>query len=369
MKKLVFIVLLLLCSNVVFGQMDSLKVISLQHKIELLENEVKQVRSNQLDYKLEKDLLKETYSSNYSTAQIILTLIFGVVTLISFLGLRSVNELKTNFEKEHKEKLTSLENKKNDFENDYKEKLQELKQLKTNFDKDYDDFNAKRIEIDERIEKVELESSERNKKLETLELTEKIINAIRGGEYHFALSYLDIVIKENPQDINLLTYKILVLKELKEYGKSITVYNILLSVVQNEKYVFELGELLLLTDKTQEFIELKSNYWKYFKMEANPIVFYLNSFYYQLLDFEKQNKLKDPLNTQQKLVLESFDDNLTITVLNWRFDLIEEYVYFNKEISKEFIYLIKGFINRIQEAKKSIHYTPNPYLNIKGEMI
>jgi hypothetical protein len=60
---------------------------SLQIKIQKLEDNVSEVRRDQLNYKIEKDLLKETFSSNYQTINIVLAIVLGIFTIVGFLEL------------------------------------------------------------------------------------------------------------------------------------------------------------------------------------------------------------------------------------------------------------------------------------------
>ena len=63
---------------------DSLNIVEQnQYQIEILQNDVKEIRRDQLNYKIEKELLKETYSSNYTTVQIFISLILGIFAIYS----------------------------------------------------------------------------------------------------------------------------------------------------------------------------------------------------------------------------------------------------------------------------------------------
>ena len=106
MKKLGIILLLLFYSNAVLGQIDSLKLSNLEKLATSLEEKIEKLESSKVDkdildkvYDMEKELLKkaydaenntlkEAYSSNYSYIQILITLLFGVFTILNFIGLR-----------------------------------------------------------------------------------------------------------------------------------------------------------------------------------------------------------------------------------------------------------------------------------------
>ena len=65
MKEKILCVLLVMISLNLFCQKDSLSTKKIQNQLSNLEFKVNQTISNQLNYRIEKDLLKETYSNNY----------------------------------------------------------------------------------------------------------------------------------------------------------------------------------------------------------------------------------------------------------------------------------------------------------------
>ena len=78
----------------------------LEHKIQLID-------TNQLNYQIEKDLLKETYSVNYERINIFIAIVLGIVAIFGFLGIRDISKIKTNYENE----LAVLRRVKEQFEN------------------------------------------------------------------------------------------------------------------------------------------------------------------------------------------------------------------------------------------------------------
>jgi hypothetical protein len=58
----------------------------LAEKLGFLERSVKEVRRDQLNYKIERDLLKETNSSNIQTINIVIAIVLSIFSVLGFLG-------------------------------------------------------------------------------------------------------------------------------------------------------------------------------------------------------------------------------------------------------------------------------------------
>ena len=106
MKYFLFISILLFLSSS-YSQEDSLKIFKIQEEVKILSNKVEETRRDQLNYSLEKDLLKETYSNNYDRLNFTITGIFGVFAVLTFFGIRDLNSIKKEY-KEELDKLTNL---------------------------------------------------------------------------------------------------------------------------------------------------------------------------------------------------------------------------------------------------------------------
>src|SRR5438876_10467 len=65
--------------------------------IRRLEEQLSEIRRDQLNYRIEKDLLKETYSSNYQIVNGALAFFLTAASIIGFLGIRDINALKKDY--------------------------------------------------------------------------------------------------------------------------------------------------------------------------------------------------------------------------------------------------------------------------------
>jgi hypothetical protein len=165
-------------STISKDQEIELKVYALEHKL-------KTIAQSQLNYKIEKDLLKETYSNNYDRINIFIAIVLSIFGLIGYSGIRSINTIK-------KEYITELA---------------ELKSTKTTFEQ-------KAIELDKESKKINLdlktifeENQNQNNQIKFLELKSKIKNLIKENNIILALEFLNAALKINPHDISCLSEK------------------------------------------------------------------------------------------------------------------------------------------------------------------
>ena len=88
------------------------------HQIKRLEDDVKEIRRDQLNYQIERDLLKEAYATNLKTVDVLIALALGVITIVGgvlgFLGVRNIYALR----KEYNDDLDALRRLKAGFEGD-----------------------------------------------------------------------------------------------------------------------------------------------------------------------------------------------------------------------------------------------------------
>src|SRR6185436_8138681 len=93
------IVVLLILNYSVLGAIpdDQTDSIQVQNRLRTLENDIREVRRDQLNYQIERDLLKDTFSSNYQTVNIILAIVLGLFTVIGFLGIRDIGTIRKDF--------------------------------------------------------------------------------------------------------------------------------------------------------------------------------------------------------------------------------------------------------------------------------
>jgi hypothetical protein len=204
MKKLQYFIFL----NIIFIQFslaqnkDSLAIKNLRNEISILENQIKTVEKNQLNYKIEKDLIKETYSTNYERINTIITIILGIIGVIGFIGIRDITSIK-------KEYLTELE---------------KLKGLQVEFESKSKEFTVEKDKFDSEIRQILIENEEQNRKIKFIELKEKINSLLNENKIQDALEFVNAALVIEPEDRIVLRQKARIYVRLNLFPESLKVY-------------------------------------------------------------------------------------------------------------------------------------------------
>lgn len=131
--RFTIIILLISFTNIIYAQQalpdrnlvkNTKNKSDYNYKVDRLHDELAMIKANQINYRIEKDLLKETYSNNYERINTVITAILGFVALLGFLGIKDISKIKTQYNNELS-KLRKLkikfEAKSKEFDNDIKE--------------------------------------------------------------------------------------------------------------------------------------------------------------------------------------------------------------------------------------------------------
>ena len=167
-----------------------------------LETRVARIESNQINYRLEKDLLKETYSVNYERINIVVTFILAVIAAIGFLGIRDIGQVKDKYEAE----------------------LTNLKALKSEFELKSGEFDSERHKIDTELREIISENKNQNQKIKFLELKGRIVSLYKDGEILRALELINLALKTEAKDLVLLSLKGKILIRLGHLNDGATVF-------------------------------------------------------------------------------------------------------------------------------------------------
>lgn len=174
MKHFLTLILFVLTINYSHSS-DSLTI---QRRIYELERDVKQINANQLNYRIEKDLLRETYSTSYDKINVLLTSVSAIFAIIAFFGLRSITATKKEYEQE----------------------LSNLRNIKV-------EWESKLNKISKDLEKIVIENNTQNDRIQFLDLKDKTRNLVKNEEYLLALDYANEALLLNGSDIDMLNIK------------------------------------------------------------------------------------------------------------------------------------------------------------------
>lgn len=234
-------------SSLSYGS-DSLRIKSLENEVYYLIKKVDQIKTDQLNYQIEKDLIKGTYSNNYDTISLILTGVVGLFGLLTFIGFRDVNSLKK----------------------EYKEELEKLMKIQQEIEDKSNQFEVAKEKYDEDIRNILTENDEQNKKIKVLELREKINSLFQDKKYYQALEFCIVALELNPENIDLLKHKARCSTRLKNYEDSMKSYKRMLELdPSNNEAKGDLAELYLFMDNEKASDELVDANKDYFKTKIN----------------------------------------------------------------------------------------------------
>lgn len=247
MNRQIILLLLLTTSIIAFGKTnnsDSLAIKSLESRIEQMDNQMKEVRRDELNYKIEKDLLKETYSNNYERISLIITIILGIIGVLGYLGIKDINSIKK----------------------EYTTELTKLKQLQSDIASKFTEFQTSKEKYDTELRDIFNTNDEQNKKIKVLELKDKITNLFKEDLYGSALEFCIVALELSPNDITLLHSKAMIHTRLRNYKESITTYLKILEIdKENQSSIFNLTEVYLMNKQKKEFDDMLTKHSTIFK--------------------------------------------------------------------------------------------------------
>jgi tetratricopeptide (TPR) repeat protein len=199
MKKTFIIIILCLCTKIVFA--DNTKT-STDSKLNDLEHTVKQIEANQINYRIEKDLLKETYTNNYEKISLTITLILGLLSILGYLGLKDITLIKKEYEKE----------------------LNNLRQIQSQFNLKSIEFDSEKKKVDDELKLIIKENDEQSRKIKFIELKEKISNLLKENNLSSALEFSNAALEISPSDSYVLNQKGRILCRLNQIKDAVQVY-------------------------------------------------------------------------------------------------------------------------------------------------
>jgi len=207
--------------------------------VEKIQNDVTEIRRDQLNYKIEKDLLKETYSSNLQTINIVITIVLGVFSIIGFFGIRSIGGLKK----------------------EYSDELKELIKLREQLVSQMGDILREQADAKKKYNEVASVNEKQEKRLEVLEIQEKAGSLLNARNYIRALDYLSVGLSTNPDDLLLLKMKLRALAGINQPLQAIEVGERILELEPNDiSTIQNLSEAYLLSERINDYDSLKAKY-------------------------------------------------------------------------------------------------------------
>jgi tetratricopeptide (TPR) repeat protein len=317
MKKILLILLFIAFINKCYAINDSLNFEKLKSKIEILQNKVDEIKRDQLNYSIEKDLLKNTYSNNYDKINLFITGILLIFGFLGFLGLRDINSIKK----------------------EYNEELSKIRGLQNEIVSKSNEFNETKIKYDIEIKEILKQNEEQNRKLKVLEIKDQIERLSKEKKYEKVIEYCIIALEFAPNDIDLLRSKAQAYSRITNYSEAIEVYKRILEIdANNSSSILDLSELLLFEKKEDLCTELIKKYQDIFKSKSNGQLLILFDL---LIHFNKSeiSELKEKiLNLIERTDLE----NRKKRMVGW--NLYDSILYVSKQPESEEKKFMRNFL-------------------------
>ncbi len=159
------------------------EVDALTLKIQSLESRISQLERIGDNYRIEKDLLKETFSSNYLYLTFLIAIVGGVFSLLTYLGYKDAKTTKSDFQRE----LVGL-------------RAQHAKAKSS-----AEDFEKRRLRYEEEHVALLKKADVQDRRIELVELLEKAHSHLHGnGNAQLALDYATRALELAPERTDVL---------------------------------------------------------------------------------------------------------------------------------------------------------------------
>ncbi|HEX7476535.1 MAG TPA: hypothetical protein VF331_01890 [Polyangiales bacterium] len=204
-------------------------------RLQRLEERVTEVRRDELNYQIERDLLKEAYSSRLETINIVIAISLALLAILGFLGVRSVSATRDEFRAE----------------------LERLRDLRSRSETRLLEIEAEQVKARAKFEELTKTNAEQDQRLRLLELQEKVISLIKDRAFSRALDYIAAGLSTSPRDTTLLRSKSSCYFFLFRISDAIPVLELLREIdPQDTGTVCDLCEAYLLVRDRKSHLEL-----------------------------------------------------------------------------------------------------------------
>ncbi len=206
--------------------------------IKINTDEIEILRRDQINYRIEKDLLKEAYSANYERINLSITLLLGLIGAFGIFATTRINSVNK----------------------DYRKELQELTALKVQFDTELKEVTRKQDKVQNQVDEL---SKDQVLTLQVMDIIERVINHLNMKNWQWALQWISQGLQIDPDNILLLDTKTHCLVQLGDYQGAAQVSKKLVGSStdnpQHTKCVLNLLEILALL-KDDDFNDYYQKY-------------------------------------------------------------------------------------------------------------
>jgi len=183
-----------------------------QKELSRINNDLQEIRRDQLNYKIERDLLKETYTTSLQTINVVLAIILGAFAILGYLGLRSLGALRGFFQRE----------------------LEQFRAAKFDLDAQLKTLGREQSEAKAQVDKLKTQNEEQDKRLRAFEIREKAQAQMSGGYFGPALDYLGVGLELLPNDPIMMRQKAQCLSGLGRLSEAISALETVVQKTPND---------------------------------------------------------------------------------------------------------------------------------------
>lgn len=327
MKKLFLYFTILVINLSLFADdtiISATNINELNHRIDIIQRD-------QTNYQIEKDLLKEAYSTNFQTVNIIITLVLGVFSVIGFFGLKNINKLA----------------------DEYQNKLEKLKKIHSDFEEQIQKTSSMQKEIKVENKKIEEINTEQNMKITLLELENEINMLITKRNYSKAIDQIEVALKIDPNKCSLLDLYGFCLFKLQMFEKGIAIFEKSLAQDNSDTMaILNLLEAYLISGKLQKFSDLNMRSEELLESDIRflPIYKYLQLLYKYVCG---KPIVKDAITFKKEL------SNNLFECFEWDYADVKKYLLsksttLNKTALVDFINFLRNNNELTSSAKKNM---------------
>lgn len=241
-----------------------------------LETKVAEIKRDQLNYQIEKDLLKETYSTNYNSINSIISIGLLFITILGalfgYIGFKNIAEIRK----------------------EYKHELAELTKTKAQFDARLKAITKREAEVNAKIQIIEKQNSVQNEKIKLLEIKEKISGLIKKSNFDRALDYIAIGLEMVDDDLELLQQKVFCYTRNEKFKPAIETNKLIVSIEKKNDDILDYGSQQNLAELflfVKDFRSYKLLIDEIKDKSEKTVLFFLDALHYYILN-DKDNFLK-----------------------------------------------------------------------------
>ena len=279
------------------------EVRQLIHDTKAAAGDIEILRRDQINYRIEKDILKEAYATSLQGVNVTITIVVSVFGLIAalfgYIGFRSIREIK----------------------DDYTTELGKLIKIKTEVEAELHSLTDKLKTFETKVSELAKTNVEQNTRLQVLELTEKVATYISQNQWSWALHWISAGLAIEPKNIILISQKATCHGKLGELTAAIESLKSALEIEpHNYSRVWDLLELLALSNQADEFDKTYEQFKAEVdnKFEGNLTLYFKVLLNYIKGDFDQTanllNRLVDKYPGEARKLLDrwAFDEAITI---------------------------------------------------------